>query len=374
MQDQVDALVGRGVAAAAMHSQQDELENRAIRGRWLTGKLDILYVSPERAAMKGFRTDLTKVKPAFIAVDEAHCVSQWGHDFRPEYLLLDVLREACPVPLMALTATATPQVVRDMQAQLHLQEPVRIIGSFARPNLSFRVFPMGNHQERMEHLVEVLSDAGFRGSRPTIGRALIYCATRKKVEQVAKELKAQGFAAGYYHAGRSDSARANAHRAFDTRRTSILVATNAFGMGIDYPDVRILIHFQTPGSLEAYYQEAGRAGRDGATAECILYFGISDLVTQRFLSQRSGSSPSLAKRREVALEAIEGYARCPGCRQRYLCEYFSGEDYSQTESACERCDTCENANEVQKRLDCFEDAVERRRDKGPILPLAEDEL
>ena len=376
MQDQVDALVGRGIAAAALHSQQDELENRAIRGRWLTGKIDILYVSPERAAHSGFRRDLKKVAPAFIAIDEAHCISQWGHDFRPEYLLLDVLREACPVPLMALTATATPQVVEDMQTQLHLKDPFKVLGSFARPNLSFAIFPLSKDSERMEHLVQTLNDGGYRGSgaASSDGRVLIYCATRKKTEQVAKELKSQGFSAGYYHAGRSDKARFNVHQSFDSRRINILVATNAFGMGIDYSDVRLLVHFQTPGSLESYYQEAGRAGRDGKEAKCLLYFGTSDLVTQRFLFQRGGSNAALTKRRNKALEAIEGYVRTPMCRQRFLCEYFSGQDYLDGEVCCGVCDTCQNSDLVQERLDSFDQKASSRRAKGPITKLSSQEL
>ena len=372
MQDQVEALVARGVQAGALHSQQTDAQNRAVRQAWLSGQLDLLYVSPERAVLKGFRRELEQVQPALIVVDEAHCISQWGHDFRPEYMLLDVLRSAVSAPVMALTATATPVVIGDIQRNMRLQDPVVVEGSFARPNLHFRVFPLSRQVARVQTLMESLTDAGFRGRTvgSTQGRALVYCATRKKVEQVAAELKQQGFAVGYYHAGRTDKARLAAHRAFDAGRTRVLVATNAFGMGIDYPDIRLLVHFQTPGSLEAYYQEAGRAGRDGAPAECHLYFGVGDLVTQRMLSQHVGGGAGVAARRAKALEQMEAFARADQCRQQYLCEYFGGEESVGLPVRCGRCDVCEDSVGVGERLVEFEESSSTARGAEETTPLS----
>jgi ATP-dependent DNA helicase RecQ len=262
MRDQVTALCGRGVSAAAINSHQEDDEQREVVREFLRGELDLLYVSPERAAAASFRRMLARVDIALIAIDEAHCVSQWGHDFRPEYMRLGELRDIVDAPMIALTATATPVVMEEIVSGLGLREPTMVRGDFSRPNLSFSVQHLRSEAARIGTLQDILTNAGFRGTRGP-GRAIVYCSTRKKTETVAKALKSAGFSAAYYHAGRTKLARERVQRAFDLRRAQILVATNAFGMGIDYPDVRVIVHFQTPGSLEAYYQEAGRAGRDG---------------------------------------------------------------------------------------------------------------
>ncbi len=338
MEDQVAALTGRGVVAAALHSHQDEDGQRAIIGQLLRGELTLLYVSPERAALDSFKRLLGRIAIALIAIDEAHCLSQWGHDFRPEYLRLHELREVVTAPMIALTATATPPVVAEIQRALELAPPVRVIGDFARPNLQFAVEHHRSDATRLRATIAACEAAGLRASAGA-GRAIVYCATRKKAETVALALKASGFGAGYYHAGRTALARDRAQRSFAGGRTRVLVATSAFGMGIDHGDVRLIVHFQTPGSVEAYYQEAGRAGRDGEPARCLLLFGPADLMTQRRLHSDQ-TSLAQQQRREDALLAIERYATRARCRQQVICGHFTGTD---DHPRCARCDVCTGA-------------------------------
>ncbi len=344
MQDQVDALKGRGVAAAALCSQQEEDERREVVSAFLRGQLELLYVSPERAAMDGFRRMLQRVKVALLAIDEAHCLSQWGHDFRPEYLRLNELREALgpKVPTLALTATATPRVMDEIVRTLQLRAPVQVRGDFARPGLRFEVQEHRKDATRLAAVISACEAAGLRG-RVGAGRAIVYCSTRKKTEDVAAGLRAAGFAAAHYHAGRTSLARERAQSAFSLSKTRVLVATNAFGMGIDYPDVRLIVHFQAPGSLEAYYQEAGRAGRDGGEAKCLLLFGAADLMTQRRLKADGARSAAATGRVEEALAAVERYARSSRCRQQVLCAHFAGPGTEDAQPACGKCDTCSGA-------------------------------
>ncbi len=302
MNDQVEGLRARGIAAAAIHSQlDDEVRAEAFRAL-MQGELVLLYVSPERAVLDGFKRLLDRAEIAMVAIDEAHCVSQWGHDFRPEYMRLRELREVVlDIPMIALTATATPRVLAELASALGLRDPVRVLGDFRRPNLAFDVEHHRGDATRMISLIAALDRAGMR-ARTGSGHAIVYCSTRKKTESVAAELRSAGFAAGHYHAGRTALARERAMTAFSVGRLRVLVATSAFGMGVDYPDVRLLVHFQAPGSLEAYYQEAGRAGRDGLPARCVLMFGPADLVTQRLLHDRSGVAAQA--RHEDALAAV----------------------------------------------------------------------
>jgi ATP-dependent DNA helicase RecQ len=345
MNDQVAALAGRGVAAAALHSQQDEVAQRAVIASFVRGELALLYVSPERAALASFHRLLARVPIAAIAIDEAHCVSQWGHDFRPEYLRLHELRELAAlaaVPLIALTATATPRVMAELVAALALRAPAIVRGDFRRPNLSFAVRHLRSDAARVDAVIAACDAAGLR-ARTGSGRAIIYCATRKKAEAVADALRSAGFPAGHYHAGRTALARERAQGAFALGRTRVLVATNAFGMGIDHPDVRLIVHAQAPGSLEAYYQEAGRAGRDGAPAQCLLLFGAGDLMTQRRLAQGGARSAAMEQRVEDGLAAIERYAHATRCRQAILCAHFTGPDAAAEDLACGQCDACAGA-------------------------------
>jgi ATP-dependent DNA helicase RecQ len=337
MNDQVEGLRGRGIRAAAIHSQLEDDERLEAFRALMQGELALLYVSPERAVLDSFKRLLARAPIAMVAIDEAHCVSQWGHDFRPEYMRLAELRDALDrtdVPMLALTATATSRVLGEIVRSLGLRQPVRVLGDFRRPNLSFEVQRHKGDATRMQALIAALDEAGMR-SRTGSGHAIVYCSTRKKTESVAAELKSAGFSAGHYHAGRTALARERAMTAFSVGRTRILVATSAFGMGVDYPDVRLLVHFQAPGSLEAYYQEAGRAGRDGLPARCVLMFGAADLVTQRKLHDRGGAAAQ--ERCEVALAAVERYATRAECRQQQLCAHFTG---TGDHAPCALCDAC----------------------------------
>lgn len=339
MKDQVEALVGRGIEAAALNSQQDDDTQREVIARLLAGELALLYVSPERAVQAGFKRLLARTTIAALAIDEAHCLSQWGHDFRPEYLRLSELRalpELASVPTLVLTATATPRVMDEISRVMALRDPVSVRGDFARPNLAFSVRQIRTDSARIQAIQDACDAEGLR-SRVGAGRAIVYCSTRKKAETVAAALKAAGFAAAHYHAGRTTLARDRAQRSFALGRTRVLVATSAFGMGIDYPDVRLLVHFQTPGSLEAYYQEAGRAGRDGMPAKCLMLFGPGDLATQRRLAQGESA------RAEQALEAIERYAESSACRQVFLCAHFTG---TEEHASCGTCDVCTHSVDV----------------------------
>jgi ATP-dependent DNA helicase RecQ len=339
MNDQVRALTGRGVAAAALHSQCDDAARTQTIGRLMRGELALLYVSPERAVLDGFKRLLGRARIAMIAIDEAHCVSQWGHDFRPEYMRLSELRAIdalAHVPMIALTATATPRVLAEITSGLELRTPSSVRGDFRRPNLAFEVAQIGS-RARLDATIAALERAGLR-SRIGAGRAIVYCSTRKQAEDVAAGLKEAGFAAAHYHAGRTALARERAQSGFSLGRTRVLVATNAFGMGVDYPDVRVVVHFGAPSSLEAYYQEAGRAGRDGELAHCLLLFHANDLMTQRRIGQNGATGKRLALL-EDSLQGVAAYARAWTCRQRLLCAHFTG-DVALDQPACERCDVC----------------------------------
>jgi ATP-dependent DNA helicase RecQ len=339
MNDQVSALAARGVAVAALHSQCEDAARVETIGRLMRGELALLYVSPERAVLDGFKRLLGRARIAMIAIDEAHCVSQWGHDFRPEYMRLAELRAVAGLanaPMIALTATATPRVLAEITSALELRMPATIRGDFRRPNLAFEVQHIGGDQARVAATIDALDRAGLR-QRTGPGRAIVYCSTRKKAEEVAASLKHAGFAAGHYHAGRTALARERAQSGFSIGRMRVLVATNAFGMGVDYPDVRVIVHFQAPGSLEAYYQEAGRAGRDGAPAHCLLLFGAGDLVTQRRIAQQGATGKRLALL-EQSLSAVAAYATSWTCRQRGLCAHFIGT--ADDQPSCGLCDAC----------------------------------
>jgi ATP-dependent DNA helicase RecQ len=361
MQDQVGTLAGRGVPAAALHSHQDDAEQAEVVARLLRGELALLYVSPERAAQAGFRRLLERVGVALLAIDEAHCVSQWGHDFRPDYMLLRELRDVVDAPMVALTATATPVVSKEIESRLALVRPVRVRTGFDRPNLAFAVHALRTESERTQATLEAIDRAGIRG-RGGRGRVIVYCSTRKTTERVARALRSAGLRVGHYHAGRTKLARDRAQQAFEQGRTRVLVATNAFGMGIDLPDIRLIVHYQTPGSLEAYYQEAGRAGRDGEPSRCLLFFGRADLQTQRRLARSGPTSAALDQRREDALAEVERYATDLACRHDALVGHFVGTPEGR---ACGRCDVC-----LGEATDVAADAdLRAEREREPLEPL-----
>jgi ATP-dependent DNA helicase RecQ len=366
MKDQVGALSARGVPADALHSHLNDAEHQAAVSRFQRGELALLYVSPERASKPGFRRMLERAHVALLAVDEAHCVSQWGHDFRPDYMRIHELRAVVNAPVIALTATATPVVMEEIERRLELREPVVVRAGFDRPNLSFSVRMLRLQAERFEALFGALEEAGVN-ARVGAGRGIVYCSTRKTTERVAAELRSKGVRVGHYHAGRSKSARERAQQAFEAGRTRVLVATNAFGMGIDLPDVRVIVHFQTPGSVEAYYQEAGRAGRDGEPARCVLFFGRADLATQRRLSASENTSSALEKRREAALAAVEQYATSVRCRHQALVAHFTaGEEHP----ACGRCDVCVDPDAVTEWVEPAAPEIEALDENALSMVLA----
>ena len=284
MKDQVDALQARGVPAAAANSSLGAEEYRQVMQALRRCELRILYVAPERFAQEGFMDILRGIPLGLLAVDEAHCLSQWGHDFRPDYLRLGRVREALGWPqTVALTATATPHVREDILSTLQLREPAVVISGFARENLDFAITHCENRKAKFERIHQMI--ARWK-------KGIIYCSTRKNVMLVFEELASRHVNAVAYHAGMTDEEREFSQNAFVSGRADVVVATNAFGMGIDRSDVRFVLHFEIPGSVEAYYQEAGRAGRDGEPSACELLFNHADLKTQEFFFE--GSNPPLS--------------------------------------------------------------------------------
>lgn len=274
MKDQVDALAARGIPATMINSSLSFPEQKERLAAMKEGVFKLVYVAPERFGHEGFMHALTEVDINMVAVDEAHCLSQWGHDFRPDYLKLGRAIEAMGQPqVAALTATATPRVRADILEHLRLDDPVTIVRGFARENLHFRITACDTHKDKYKRLYELVK---------LHKTGIIYCSTRKKVEQVHEALSDLGLNVTAYHAGMTDAQREEAQNAFMNRHADIVIATNAFGMGIDRADVRFVAHFEVPGSVEAYYQEAGRAGRDGDDAYCELLFNHADLRTQEF--------------------------------------------------------------------------------------------
>jgi ATP-dependent DNA helicase RecQ len=326
MKDQVDSLQEIGVPAACYNSALAQDVRASVAAGIREGRYRLLYVSPERLAGEGSDAFLARLRDvSFIAVDEAHCISQWGHDFRPEYRQLARLRERFPgASLHAFTATATARVRRDIREQLALRDPVELVGSFDRPNLTYRVLPRANLKRQ---LLDVLA-------RHTGEAGIIYCLSRREVDALAAWLTGEGFRARPYHAGLSDEERHANQDAFIEEDADIVVATVAFGMGIDRSNVRFVVHAGAPQSLEHYQQESGRAGRDGLDAECVLFFSTADFLKWRMLLERNHE---LTEGRRTLLRLMERYATSIGCRHRHLVSYF-GEAYPA--ESCEACDVC----------------------------------
>jgi len=326
MMDQVGALVDNGVAAAAVTSASSLDERRQAAQDARAGRLKLLYLSPERLMTERTLDFLQQAELSFVAIDEAHCISDWGHDFRPEYRMLRRLKQTFPgLPIHAYTATATERVRRDIARELELVDPEILVGSFDRPNLVYRVSARTDLRKQVLGVID--RHAGQAG--------IVYCIRRRDVDEVCGMLQAAGHAALPYHAGLSDEERRRNQSAFSTDQTRIVVATVAFGMGIDKSDVRFVVHAAAPKSLEAYQQESGRAGRDGLEAECCLFYSPGDFMTWRKL--QSDLPADAARVAQAVLAGIENFCQAVGCRHRAILEYFGQELEGER---CQACDVC----------------------------------
>lgn len=332
MKDQVDALQARGIAADCINSTMSMHQARQVQAAAYRGEIDILYVAPERAVTPQFRDFLHAVKLSQFAIDEAHCISEWGHDFRPDYRDLQVLRRNFPdVPVIALTATATERVRRDIVQQLEMPAARQFVASFNRPNLTYRIRPK---RRSFTALVDLLQELNG-------GCAIIYRFSRQNTENLAAELSANGYQALPYHAGLEDDVRRENQERFQNNDVPIIVATIAFGMGVDKPNIRLVVHYDLPKTIEGYYQETGRAGRDGLPSECVLFYSYGDKINQEYFINQMEDAAERANA-EAKLAKMVAYGEARTCRRAFLLEYF-GEKWR--EANCGACDVCLAASE-----------------------------
>jgi len=327
MQDQVDALTALGVRAGFLNSTQYPDQRRQVESAFLAGELDLLYLAPERLRVEATLRLLDRGTVSLFAIDEAHCVAQWGHDFRPDYLALSVLHERWPaVPRIALTATATKATHAEIASRLNLQDARHHVASFDRPNIQYRIVPKAEPQRQLLELLrtEHAGDAG-----------IVYCLSRASTEKTAQFLVANGIDAMPYHAGLDARTRAANQARFLREDSLVVVATIAFGMGIDKPDVRFVAHLDLPKSVEGYYQETGRAGRDGLPSTAWLAYGLQDVVQQRKLIDAGEGDPAHRRRQSQHLDAMLALCETVECRRAQLLAYFG-----EAATACGNCDTC----------------------------------
>lgn len=328
MDDQVSALRGLGLNAGFLNSTQSSQEMFAIEQAVRDGELDMLYVAPERLIQERTLNLIENSNVALFAIDEAHCVSQWGHDFRADYLRLDLLAQRFPsIPRIALTATADERTRKDMIDRLHLHDAQKFVNSFDRPNIQYRIVQKNNPRKQLLH---------FLNTEHAEHSGIVYCLSRKKVEQTAQWLSAEGFNALPYHAGLSSDLRKLHQTRFLRDEKIIMVATIAFGMGIDKPDVRFVAHLDLPKSVEAYYQETGRAGRDGAPADTLLLYGLEDVVKLRQMMGNSEGDEEFKRYEQQRLNAMLGLCEITSCRRQTVLRYF-GEELA---APCGNCDCC----------------------------------
>src|SRR5437868_12223951 len=368
MHDQVDRLRVNGIPATFINSSLSPNERSQREQAAINGTLKLLYVAPERLMGENFLYLLDEVENnvglSLLAVDEAHCVSEWGHDFRPEYRQLSQLRKRCPnVPMLAFTATATQRVRADIVQQLALDDPAIHVASFNRPNLHYAVRPKSKHTYD-----ELLARA-----RESDSAGIVYCLARKRVDELAAKLRADGISALPYHAGLDADERSRNQEAFIRDDARIIVATIAFGMGINKPDVRWVVHYDLPRSLESYYQESGRAGRDGDPAQCTLYFGAGDIRTAEFLIQQKVDAVTgepLEDEQRIArqqLRQVLNYAESTQCRRAIQLRYF-GESFSPPCNGCDNCcqprQTSDWTLEARQFLSCIARLAQRRERYG----------